>query len=203
MATFLEALGVHLRVRHFFKKHLTQTCDNVIFKYGDSIEHASKSFHRIPITEATWTVGDHNLASHIFVCGSAMDAIAWLHFNIHRFKCLDSLFFIATGATPNLNLELSNAVPLQKQTPKKIHLIYSNDPTGAICDIKTASFIRKTPVRIRAEKDTFLVTFRAETFVLKQLSLHALEKAAGFHFNIRTHKPKKYTTFYEQLKHGH
>lgn len=199
MASFLEALGVHPRVRHFFKNHLSETCEALIIEQDNYFEHASESFHRIPITEATWTAGDHGLASHIFICGSAMDAIAWLHFNHHRFKNLNCLFFTATGAIPNSIF----AASLQPNTPKKIHLIHSSDHLGAICDIKTASFIRKTPVKIRAEKEAFIITFRAETFLIEQLSLNALEKAAGFHFNVRTHKPKKHNTFYEQLKHGH
>ncbi|MDP9079956.1 MAG: hypothetical protein M3O71_21225 [Bacteroidota bacterium] len=199
MRSFLEGLEINQKVQSFFKKHLVQTCEDAVFKQYNYFEHVSHDFHRIPLTEATWQAGNPELASDIVICGSAMDAIAWLHFNQHKFKTLDSIFFIATGAIPT-NIF---AAPLQKHTSKKIHLLYSNDPLGAICDIKTASFIRNTPVKILAEKEKFIVTFRAKTFVLEQLSLHVLEKAARFHFNIRTHKPKKHNTFYEQLKHRH
>jgi len=202
MASFLEALGVHPRVRRFFKNYISETCEALIIEQDNYFEHAGESFHRIPITEATWTAGDHGLASHIFICGSAMDAIAWLHLNHFRFRSFDHLLFISTGAVPNSNL--NDAAPLQNNTQnKKIHLLYSNEPLGAICDIKMASFIRKFPIKIRANENDFIVTFRSESYTIKNLSLHSLEKAARFHFNIRTHKPKKHTTFYEQLKHRH
>jgi hypothetical protein len=193
---FLERLGIHPEARSFFKNHLIDTCESLIFNYGNSSEHANDKIHLVPTTEETWTAGEITHAKHIIICGSAMDAIAWLHFHHHAYQ--NNLFFAAVGTSPS---------PAQMETfirpNKQYHLIFSNDELGAICDLKVASYIRKKPIQIRAGENHFTITFKSKNYKLRHLSLHALEKSARFHFNMLTHKPKKYHTYYEQLKHGH
>ena len=201
MRTYLEELGVHPRVQHFFNPFLTQTCEEVIFKYGTSYEHASANFHKVPITEELWTAGEAGIATDIFICGSAMDAIAWLNLHHFKFRSFDHLLFIATGAV--LNSNLLDAAPLQKNSPKKIHLLFSRDTLGAICDLKLASFIRNKPLKIHYQENLFNVSFENKNYEFDRLSLHALEKASGYNFRIRTHKPKNTPTYYEQLRNRH
>src|ERR1700749_228770 len=95
--SFLERLGVHPDVRSFFQPCVSESKDEIFFSHG---EHAGEHFHRVPVTEDTWTAGDISLAAQIIVTGSAMDAIAWLHFH-HHYYPLKNLFFIATGAVPS------------------------------------------------------------------------------------------------------
>ncbi len=192
----LVRLGVHPNVQTFFQPYLTETCEELYFKYGNSIEHASLNFHRVPLTEDVWTAGDFEISRHIFICGSAMDAISWLHLNYHAY--CDNLFFVAVGSSPS-KIQFESYINQHKQ----YHLLFGNAALGAVCDLKVASFIRNQPLKIIADDRQFIVSFRSKHYYLKQLSLHALEKAARFHFNIPTHKPKKFNTYYEQLKHGH
>lgn len=193
---FLERLGIHPEVQSFFKNHIIDTCEAMIFKYGNSLEHVSQYFHRIPTTEETWTAGEITLAKHIFICGSAMDAIAWLHF--HHYAYQSNLFFAALGTSPS-----RNQIETLFKPNKQYHLVFSKDELGASCDLKVASYIRKKPIQILAAEKHFSVTFRSKNYKIKHLSLHAFEKAARFHFNIPVSKPQKFNTFYEQLKHGH
>jgi hypothetical protein len=191
---FLERLGIHPDVQSFFKNHIIDTCESIIFKYGNSLEHASSNFHLIPTTEETWTAGEIMLAKHIIICGSAMDAIAWLHF--HHYAYQSNLFFAAVGASPS-----RSQIETITRRNKQYHLVFSNDELGAVCDLKVASYVRKKPISILADEKHFTVTFRSKNYRLKHLSLHALEKAARFHFNIPVSKPQKFNTFYEQLTH--
>jgi len=193
---YLERLGIRSEVRSFFEPYLNQTCGEIIFKYGHSAEHVNHDFHFIPTTEVLWTAGNFDLAGHIFICGSAMDALSFLHLHYHVYHT--HLFFAAVGTSPS-PAQLEPLIHPKKQ----YHLVFSKDELGAICDLKAASYIRKSPIKIIANENCFNLTFRSKNYPVKNLSLHALEKAAGFHFNIPVSKPKKHNTFYEQLKYGH
>lgn len=193
----LERLGVRPEVRSFFKPYLIDTHENVIFKHGNSIEHVSQNFHRVPASEETWTAGEIAIARHIFICGSAMDAVAWLHFHHYAYR-LDSLFFVAVGAGPS-KTQIENFILPGRQ----YHLVFSNDHLGAVCDLKVASWLRGTPLKIIADDGWFNIAFKNRHYKLETLSLNALEKAVRFHFNTPTQKPKQFNTYFEQLKHGH
>jgi hypothetical protein len=195
--SYLERLGVHPDARSFFSPYITNTREGIIIKFGNVAEHVQDNFHRIPVTEETWTAGNLNNASHVMVSSSAMDAIAWLHFHLHAWN-LQNLFFVALGAVPS-KTQIENFIYPHKQ----YRLIFSNDDLGATCDLKAASFIRQMPLTILADKQHFNITFRSKNYKLTNLSLAALEKAARFHFNIPVSKPKHFNTFYQQLKNGH
>jgi len=196
---YLEMLGVHPRVQHFFNPYLTISCETLIFNYGNFIELASEAFHRILITEELWIAGDPKFATNIFISSSAMDAIAFLNLYHQRFRKFDSLCFIGIGTAPSK----SHAEIIQKYKLKKLHFIFSNNPLGAICDLKLASYIRNKPLKIGYHDYKFQLTFENKFYAFEQLSLNALEKASGYNFLIRTHKPKNTSTYYEQLSNRH
>jgi len=197
MTTFLERLDIHPDVQSFFKPFLKITCETLIFNQADYFEHAGKDFHRVPITESCWTAGEPDIATDIVICGSAMDAIAWLNLNRHRYQNFDNLSFISAGVVPFH----FHAETIQKHKPKsKLHFIFSKDNLGAICDLKLASFIRNKPLKIHYQENRFKISFENKNYAFDWLSLNALEKASRYNFRIRTHKPKNATTYYEQLR---
>lgn len=197
---YLERLDIHPNVQSFFKTHLTISRETLVFNYGNAIEHASVNFHRVPITEELWIAGEPKLATDILITGSAMDAIAWLNLNHQRYRHLETLCFIAIGAVPTK----SHAETIQKLTPnKKLHFIFSDDPLGAICDLKLASYIRNKPLKISYQDNQFEVIFENQHYAFERLSVNALEKAGGYNFKIRTHKPKNASTYYEQRRNRH
>jgi hypothetical protein len=194
--SLLERLGIRPEARSFFKNHVIETCEDIIFKYGNALEHVSNYFHLIPTTDETWTVGEITRASHIIICGSAMDAVAWLHYNRHAYQ--HNLFFAAVGTSPS-----QSQIEAITRPNKQYHLVFGSDGLGALCDLKAAAYLHRQPIKILAAEQHYTVTFRSKNYKIRNLSLHALEKAAGYHFNVVTHKPKKHNTYYEQLKHGH
>jgi len=198
---YLERLDIHPKVRSFFQPFLHKiTNKEVIINYHDSIEHATANFRRIPITENHWIAGNMNIASQILISSSAMDAIAWLNQNHTRYQNLNDLSFISLGACPTS----THAATIQQHTPhKKIHFLFGNDPTGALCDIKLASYIRNQPLKITYLNHQYHILFQYKTYILHHLSLSALEKQSRHHFHIRTHKPKKHGTYYQQLRQYH
>jgi hypothetical protein len=191
---YLDKLGIHAKVQAFFKPHFTVQKNTILFPYENDYEHAGPDFHRIPITEDRWTAGEPALATQLIISGSAMDAIAWLNQNHIRFRNLDALYFLVMGAVP---------FPMLYATLKTIHLIFSKDPTGALCDLKLASYIRNKPLKVTHHKNYYQIQFENEQFELNKLSLNALEKTTGYNFRIRTHKPKNANTFYEELRNRH
>jgi len=200
MQTLLERLDIHAKVQSFFKPYLKAENNTILFDYWSDFEHASESFHRIPVTESYWTAGEVRTATDIFISGSAMDAIAWLDLNHTRYRQLTNLFFISTGSVPNK----CHAELIQKHTPKKkLHFIYSKNDLGVVCDLKIASFIRDKPLAISYHENHYQVTFEHKHYAFEQLSLNALERASGYHFLIRTHKPKNASTYYDQLRDRH
>jgi hypothetical protein len=193
MHPLLERLGIRPEVQSFFEPYYLPGHTDLIFDYG---EHYSPAFHRIPITEAVWIAGEPAIARDVFICGSAMDAIAWLNIHYASFSHTDNLLFVALGASPC-------KTQIEKLQCRNYHLLFSKNTLGAVCDLKVASFIRNVPLRIIAQEQHLLVSFRLETYEFEQLTLHAFEKAAGYHFGIPAHKPKYANTYLEQLQYGH
>ncbi|HZY39756.1 MAG TPA: hypothetical protein VFE53_24040 [Mucilaginibacter sp.] len=200
MHPYLQRLGVLPEVQSFFQPFWFPGLSDLVFNYGNTCEHYGIAFHRIPVTEELWIAGNQPTARHVFICGSAMDAIAWLHYHLANFNQTDNLLFVSVGASPCktqimwINEHLNN---------KQFHLIFSRDSLGCCCDLKIAAGLRKMPLIISASGQQLLVNFGMKDYLFDHLSLSALEKAAGFHFNIPAHKAKTANTYFEHLKHGH
>jgi hypothetical protein len=195
---YLERLDIHPNVRSFFEPFIHKiTAEEIIIDYHDSIEHAAADFHRIPITENHWTAGGPATAGQLIISSSAMDAIAWLNQNHTRYRNLNDLSFISLGAYPTT----THAEIIQQHAPqKKLHFLFSNDPTGALCDLKLASCIRRFPLKIIHQDGQYHLLFQHKLYIINHLSLNALEKASRRNFHIRTHKPQKHGTYYQQLR---
>lgn len=198
---YLERLDIHPKVRSFFQPFLHKiTNKEITINYHDSIEHLTPDFHRIPITENHWIAGNIAIASQLIISSSAMDAIAWLNQNHNRYRDLNDLAFISLGACPIT----SHAAIIQQYAPhKKLHFLFSNDPAGALCDLKLASYIRDQPIKITYLNHQYHILFQYKTYIFHYLSLNALEKQSRHNFHIRTHKPEKHGTYYQQLRQHH
>jgi len=200
MHPYLQRLGVLPEVQSFFQPYWLLGHNDLVFSYGNSSEHYGIAFHRIPITEELWIAGNQATARHVFICGSAMDAIAWLHYNLANINQTDNLLIVSLGASPCktqinwINENLNN---------KQFHLIFGRDSLGSCCDLKIAAGLRKMPLTITASEQRLIVRFRMRDYLFDELSLNAFEKASGYRFNIPAHKPKTANTYFEQLKHGH
>lgn len=159
--------------------------DELRFRYGDDFEHYGPGFHRIPVTENVWIAGVPELASDIFICGSAMDSIAFGRVSPHY-------AFVALGALPSKS-------QLETLPGRRFHLLFPKDDLGIVCDLKVAAWLHKQPLQITLLENGFKVFFRNQIFLLEKPSLSALEKASGYRFGIRTHKPKNANTWTSAL----
>jgi len=148
----------------------------------------------------TGIAGEISTASDLFITSSSLDAITWLHLNHTRYRTLNNLCFYIIGHVPEkYHAEFIHQYALKK----KLHFLFSKDDSGAICDLKLASFIRSKPLKISYKENQFKVFFENTNYAFERLSLNALEKASGYNFKIRTHKPKNAISYYEQLRNRH
>lgn len=203
MHPYLTRLGVRPEVQEFFKPYFTDDrTGNLVFSYHDAIEHFGFAFHRVPVSQNLWIAGDANFSmiKQVFVCASAMDAVAYLNLNFASFKYTDSLLFLATGAKPNAaQIKWIN----QNLKDKIFTLLFSKDLLGCICDLKIAAGIRRMPVAISLlSEESLLVIFRFKqySFQANTFSLNAFEKSAKYRLNIRAQKPKNFDNYLAQLQ---
>jgi hypothetical protein len=196
MHPYLHRLGIRPEAQSFFKPYH----QNLVFKYGSrDYENCSGAAHKIPQTDEVWMAGEPALATDIFICGSAMDAICFLHFHYHLFNYPEQLLFVSVGASPS-------KTQIQKIDVGRYHLLFSRDILGQICDIKVATWLRNQPGRIELGlKNKLKLYFRSNDYLIDQklFTLNRIERMTGCRFNVTTHKPKYQNTFFEQLKYGH
>ena len=202
MHPYLTRLGVRPDVQAFFQPHFNADhTGNLVFNYQDGAEHFGFAFHRVPVSEHCWIAGNSNFSMirQVFVCGTAMDAIAYLSLNRTAFTQTENLLFLATGVMPNIGqMRWIN----QCLGGKIYSLIFGGDILGRLCDLKTAAGICRIPVAVGIADEQVVINFRQQqySFSQEQFSLNAFEKASGFRFNIRTFKPKNFDSYLHQLK---
>jgi len=194
MSALLEKLGVPKNVRLFFRPSYRVLPDGSLqFPFGGQHEHFSSNFHRVPVTAYPWTAGHGPLH---FIAFSAMECIAYLSINAHRYHDYSVLQFTATGITPQ--------VP-RLNTGFKTCLLTGSDLLGRLNAIRFAASLRNKHIAIRyLSKEKYLFCHNGRKIILREplVSLSAVEKGLGIRTGIRTAAPGHYHTFLEQLKHN-
>ena len=204
MHPYLIRLGVRPEVQSFFSPFYTAASGDLIFQQGVYLEHFGMGFHRLSQGRDCWLAGEKNLAlvSRVFVGESAMDAIAFLHFQGHTLANWERSLFVATGAgLPGARLRWIR----EQLKGKKLTMLFPGDLPGRIADLKVAAAFRGMPAAASlAEKERLTVSFRAKEYQFDRetFSLAAFERAANYRFKVVTQKPKHGASFYEQLKAG-
>jgi hypothetical protein len=194
MNAILTELGVPGELQAFFQ------VTDLLFSYGLDSEYFNKDFHRVPATSNLWMAGN-DLTREVVITYSAMEAIAYLTLNKHRYSRIDTLAFVAVGNLPHDGqLQWMRSAWLKK----KYTLVFGNDLLGRLADIKVAAGLADRRVRlywnspnVRIETDNC-----HHEFATDNLSLNVFEKAFGIRSGIRTHKPIRFDTFLDQLKHN-
>ena len=203
MPALITRLGVPPEVQEFFNPFLrVDEEQNLLFNYGEDLEYYSRDFHLIPCSENLWIAGNPNfhLIREVFICASAMEAIAWLSFNYHNYPHLENILFIATGTLLNKHQCIWIREHLKT---KSFTLIFGKDLLGRIAALKVAAGIRCKPVELLFISDEqIVVSFRARSHVFHpdKLDVRSMEKAVGYRFGIRTSAPKEFDNFLNQLK---
>lgn len=194
MSPILTELGVSEELQAFFR------VTDLVFSYGNDTEFFGRELHFIPKTPNLWVAGN-DITTEVVITYSAMEAIAYLTLNRHRYPRMDTLSFIAIGNLPHEGqLQWIRSGWLKK----KHTLVFGNDLLGRLADIKVAAGLADRRVRlywdspnIRIETDN-----SHHAFAVDKISLNIYEKAFGIRSGIRTHKPRQFDTFLDQLKHN-
>jgi len=203
MYPFLVRLGVPVPVQDFFRPYIkTGDHGNLLFTYQDSLENFGMAYHLIPSSDFFWSAGEVLFGKELIITGSAMEAIAYLTVNHHRYRTADDLLFLATGN--RINARQLDWIR-QSGLAKLSMLIFDKSLLGHVADLKMAAGIQKIPVAVFAEPGNRIrVRFRFQDyrFDAGDFTLSRFEKASGFRFRIRTCKSKSANTFLDQLKAG-
>jgi len=202
MHPFLTKLGIRAEVQEFFAPcYDTDRFGNLVFSYGRQYETYGMAFHATPTTESCWQAGNSDLACirEVFICGSAMEAIAWLHVHYAAFTRTDTLLFLAIGNKPGP--EHFRCLEGRAKS-RRISLIFGSDLLGKVCDLKTAAALHRQPAAVSAGDEQVTVTFRNDnyTFSYDAFSLNAFEKASNYYFKMRTLKPIGFNTWLDLLE---
>jgi hypothetical protein len=199
---YLTRLRVRPEVQSFFEPfYSSDGTGNLVFNYRDSFEHFGFAFHRVPDSEQVWLAGNTNFqrVRQVFICSSAMDAIAFLNFHYTGFRHAGTLLFISVGTRANaeqlrwINTNLRG---------KQFTLVSGNDLLGRVGDLKTAAGIRRVPVAVSIDNEQVVIDFRHKVYSLPAdaFTLNAFEKASGYRFNIRTSKSNNADGWFSWLK---
>jgi len=192
MNPLLTKLGVPKEVQAFFNT------TELVFAYGEDSEHFDIGFHRAPATPNIWLAGK-DMSREVIITSTAMEAIAYLSLNLHRYRDMDALSFIAIGNLPHpgqLDWIRAN-YPKQKFT-----LVFGKDLLGKLADIRIAGGLRNKTIRLLRSGTQIQIAYdnKQYGFDPESLSLSAFEKASGLRTGIRTSKPKDFDTYLTQLK---
>ncbi len=168
------------------------------FSYGDQYERYGEGFHIVPSTTNLWFAGTQH-ATDLIITYSAMEAIAFITLNRHRYPRLEQLAFVAIGNRlhPGQGEWIGQHFPC-----RKVILAFGKDLVGHLTDIKLTSAIKNIPVRI-LHRDAEIHIYRnsrLRVFHQEQVSLHAFQESFGIRPRFRTAKSVRSLTFLDQLK---
>lgn len=204
MDPVLTGLEVPPAVQEFFSGSYTADGrGNLLFDYGDAQEHFGMSFHRVPQSCGLWMWGGKivSLVSEVFICSSAMEAIAYLSLNYYRHPQEGNLLFVALGTFPSGEQLARFRADLKH---KKCSLVFGNCLLGRTADLKVSAGLRGVPIAVRLCSSGSIVEVLYSggkySFKPDELSLKAFENAAGFRSGARTRKARNYNTYLDLLR---
>jgi len=193
MNEVLKRLGISPEIQALFG-----LSTELIFNYGDDVEEFGEGLHRVPTTQNLWVAGAE-LANHIVITYSAMEAIAFISINRHRYPKLEQLAFVAIGN----KLQAEQVAWIRKTYPgRKFTLVFGCQMIDQITAIKLAAGIKNFPIKVYLENNKVIIRHHTEqrVFDADRLSLHAFQEAFGLRPRLRTGKPIQVLTFLDQLK---
>lgn len=203
MHPYLTRLGIRSEVQRFFRPFYTSdTLGNLVFAYGEAVEHFGFAFHKVPVTDGFWLAGNLHFSQVrlVILSASALDAVSWLNKKLPVFPQTENLLFVSLGSGVSeaqlcwIRTHLAN---------KQFRLLFGRDVLGRMADVKLAAAVTGWPLSVYlGQGDQLVVYFRNRNFVFRQeqFSLAAFERVAGVRFGVATDKPKVYSTFFDELK---
>jgi hypothetical protein len=202
MHPFLTRLGVNPQVQEFFEPfYRTDDLGNLLFDYGDGLEHFGFAFHKVPLSQNFWMAGNRNFSNirQVVVCASAMEAVSWLKNKQAALSLWDGLLFLSAGVRvlPVHCRWLNAHIPA-----KDFRLVFGRDLLGRMAELKLAAALRRWPLELYQDGENVMVCFRSRVYSFSpdRFSLNAFEQAAKIRFGIPCDKPKGYDNYFDLLK---
>lgn len=177
----------------------TDPMGNLVFDYstGQS-EYFGLEFHTIPTSGGHWASKsiEPNLIREIFVCRSAMEAIAFLHFNAHRYHRQDGLLFLAISPRYVYPVELSTL-----GQSVKVNLLFGTDVLDVLRCIKFCLDFKAIKVCFYLEDELIQCIMADKTVSIhqKRISVRKFFSLSRVRPFFRQYKPKTYTSFLNQF----
>jgi hypothetical protein len=203
MHAYLARLGIRPEVQRFFRPfYSVDDLGNLVFSYGEVLEHFGFAFHRVPVTDAFWLAGNLQFSQVrlVILSASALDAVSWLNKKAAAFPQTGNLLFVALGA----GISDAQIIWIREHLAgKQFRLLFGRDVLGRMADLKLAAAIKGWPLSVYlGEGEQVKISFRSKVFSFSQdrFSLAAFERAAGVRFGVATDKPKLYNSFFDELE---
>jgi len=203
MHAYLTRLGIRPEVQIFFRPfYRSDDLGNLVFAYGQALEHFGFAFHRVPMTDGFWLGGNLHFSQVrlVILSASALDAVSWLNKKAAAFPQSENLLFVSMGA----GVSDAQLLWMRKHLAgKQFRLLFGRDVLGRMADLKLAAAIKGWPLSVYlGAGEQVTVSFRSRIFSFRQenFTLSAFEKAAGIRFGVATDKPKVHNSFFDELK---
>ncbi|RBQ08974.1 hypothetical protein DRW42_07130 [Pedobacter miscanthi] len=190
------AKGICERYRFSFR---TDISGSLIFDYnsGES-EHFGENVHLVPLNGGFWSsrLVDLNIISHIYICSSAMEAIAFIHFNSSRFSKPDGLLFIAISSCYNYPESI-----VRRLGKVRVNLVLGNDLIDNLRAIKFCMDYKGIQVQFLTENEQVVFKVAERCFSLSQpgLSLRRFFLLAKIRPFFRQYIPKSKISFLHEF----
>ena len=202
MHPYLSRLGIRCEVQEYFAPfYKSDEQGNLVFDYGDAVEHYGFAFHRVPVSELCWMAGnkEFNLVSRVFICSSAMEAIAFYQFKYSVYPYPENLLFLSIGTRPaGCQLRWIS----ENLQGRAFQLVFGNSLLDKVGELVTAAAFSKLPLDVTINTAEVTIYFRLKRYVIPvtTFSVNALEKLSGYRFPVRSARTKNSDSYFSQLK---
>ncbi len=196
-------------VRDFFADHITVKDDTFLFSYQDNLrrsvtEYWAPSLHLVPLTAGIWLAHEGFPAQvrHLFLGHSATDIICFCQLRPEWLRIPGNVAFAALGL-----LATAAQVGFLKErfSGAKVHTLFDAELTGKVTDCKIALWRVGKNAAFRITDDLVQIYYHNRNFSIPTavFSLNRFEKAVALRSNIRTHKPKGFSSYHEVFVNAH
>jgi hypothetical protein len=139
------------------------------------------------------------MSTEVIITSNAMEAIAFITANCHRYQSIECLSFAAVGNLPHFSQLRWLKANFKK---RKFTLVFGKDILAVLAEIKIAAGLHNKRVAFALSGPAILATLdkRCYEFEQESLSLNVFEKTCGIRTGVRTSKSLNHDTYLDQLR---
>ncbi|MDQ1142969.1 hypothetical protein [Pedobacter agri] len=189
-------------LKRYFKGIYERGLDGKLdFVFSDGISESFDSGkHQMAMSSGIWYCSPGLFTcSSLYVCASAMEAVAYAMLQNSKFTDLDQSCWIAFG----LNCSLPVIVP-KFCFARKIYLLFGRDLLDVLRAVKICVSVKGFSVNFRLLGDQLCCQFRGRSYIfpVEGFSLSRFKQATGFRDYSSMKRPSGADSFLDQLRFG-